>query len=120
MTYCSTYIGDLESPGFDPDKAAIGNIPRALAPSLPPTGEHYNGRFHAWVKLRGIAVKETDYTAYVAKVTKTQIEDYLQFAYGDAQEGYFASERSEQLQQIRAIVTALAPDKLYALVAECD
>ena len=117
MTYCSTYVGDLDDPDFDPNGFDYGNIPRHIGPSFPPTGQHYNGPFHDWVKIRQIPIKETDHTAYVATVTKAQIEDYIAFAYGPAPD---RGGSARQLSEIEAVLATLQANKLYALVAECD
>ncbi|QOL50236.1 hypothetical protein [Massilia litorea] len=129
MTYCSTYIGDLHDPKFDINNFEIGNLPRNLCPSFPPVGEHYNRPFHDWVGLREVPIKETDYTAYVATLSKSQIEDYIRFAY-DSDPSYNDPKAMltwegkaylvEKLNEIKDFVATLDPCKEYALVAECD
>jgi hypothetical protein len=45
MTFCSTYIGDLEDPAFKWDGGDWnGNIPSGIGPIFPPEPEPYNGR----------------------------------------------------------------------------
>ena len=84
MTYCSIYVGDLDDPDFHWEGGDWnGNIPTAVTPGFPPTSESYNGDFFKWVHDRpDIVWKQTDYGGYVAKVTKTQILEFIDFCYG--------------------------------------
>lgn len=130
MTYCSVYIGDLDDPNFDITASGpVGNTPRALTKSFPAEGEHYNALFHRWIKDRQITCVETDYSAYVARVTKAQIADYVDYAYG-SNESYTDPDCMlrwegrpylvDKLEKIKAFIASLDNEKLYALVAECD
>lgn len=130
MTYCSVYIGDLDDPNFDISaRGPVGNIPRALSKSFPPDGEHYNRLFQQWIKDRQIACVQPDYSAFVARVTKAQIADYINYAYG-SNSSYTDPEQMlrwegkpylvDKLEEIKALIASLDKDKLYALVAECD
>jgi hypothetical protein len=126
MTYCSTYIADLNDPNFDPNVFAVGNLPRQLAPSFPSVWEHYNAPFHRWVKERQIPTRVIDHSAFLAIVTKAQIEDYIALTYGN-RPGYndpkeMANHKTDvsTLNAIKAVVTTFDDHKLYGLVAECD
>ncbi|HZW12392.1 MAG TPA: hypothetical protein VFF81_04290 [Noviherbaspirillum sp.] len=129
MTCCSTYIGDLDDPKFNFNVFKSGNLPCSLAPDFPSVGRHYNGPFHEWVKARQIPVKETDHSGYVAQVTKAQLEDYIEFAYG-SEPSYNDPAHMlmwdgvaylvKQLDEVKAVVAHLDAQKFYALVAECD
>lgn len=129
MTYCSTYIGDLDDPEFHLDRPMTLNIPRALSDSFPPVGEHYNAMFHRWINEKQIPCVQTDYNGWVASVTKAQLNDYIDFAYGSCPsytdvdkmltwegEAYLVA----KLNIIKHLVATLDESKQYGLVAECD
>jgi hypothetical protein len=83
MTYCSTYIGDLDHPEFKWEGGDCnGNIPPRLSPVFPPGPAHYHSTFYAWVDKVGVINKQTDFDGWVARVTQPQILDFIEFCYG--------------------------------------
>ena len=112
MTFCSTYIGDLEDPSFKWEGGDwSGNIPRNISPKFPHASEHYNGRFHSWVSKSDVICKQTDFDGWVARVNKKQILDYLHYCYDD--------DESADLEGLIEFVNTLDDSKQYGLVAEC-
>ncbi|MCP4469376.1 MAG: hypothetical protein GY815_01605 [Gammaproteobacteria bacterium] len=60
MTYCSTYIGDLDDPEFSWEEGNwSGNIPWGLGASFPGYLEHYNAQFKRWVVEADVTWKQT-------------------------------------------------------------
>jgi hypothetical protein len=129
MTYCSTYIGDLDDPNFHIEQILTINLPRALCAPFPSPREHYNRLFHEWVQARGVACVQTDYNGWVVQARKDELFDYVAFVYG-SDPAYMDPERLSasdlrrqaraQLDEITAFIDTLDPDRRYALVAECD
>ena len=112
MTYCSTYIGDLDDPSFEWDGGDWnGNIPRNIGPRFPPAPEHYNGRFHSWVAKTRVTCKQTDFDGWVALVNKQQILDYIEYCYG--------ADTKADLETLIMFVNTFDGSKQYGLVAEC-
>lgn len=112
MTYCSTYIGDLEDPSFKWDDGDWnGNIPRSIGPDFPPEPEHYNGRFHSWVSETGVICKQTDFDGWVARVNKQQILSYIKYCYG--------ADKKAEVEKLIKFVNTLDESRQYGLVAEC-
>ena len=110
MTYCSTYIGDLDDPSFSWDDGDWhGNIPRRLGESFPGPLEHYNRQFHSWVAEAGVTWKQTDFGGWVAKVDKAQILEFIHYCYG--------SSSDKRIKELIRFVEELE-DKTYGLVAE--
>ena len=112
MTYCSTYIGDLEDASFKWDGGDwSGNIPGNIGPPFPPAPKHYNAIFHEWVDISGVTCKQTDFDGWVARVDRQQILDYIKYCYGD--------DDSAEVQKLIEFVSGLDDSKIYGLVAEC-
>ena len=112
MTFCSTYLGDLEDPTFKWDGGDWnGNIPSSIGPIFPPEPEHYNGRFHSWVEKARVPCKQTDFDGWVARVNKQQILEYISYCYGE--------DDSARLRKLIKFVNTLDDSKIYGLVAEC-
>jgi hypothetical protein len=128
MTSFNTYIGDLDDPTFKWEGGNWdGNIPAGLSPSFPPyKGFSYVDLFLKWVVASGCEYKQTDWGAWVAKVTKKQIQEFISVCYG-ADESYTNEEKAlrwqgkaylvERLKSLTAFVDTLDETKLYALVA---
>ena len=127
MTACDVYIGDLGDPEFSWDGGDWnGNIPKPLAATFPPIGGHYNECFHRWVEKSGVECCQTDFGGRVAKVTQSQLLDYIDHCYG-SDPGYNEPDRMlmwegrpylvDRLDAIRSFVLGLSDSKLYALVA---
>jgi len=111
MTFCSTYIGDLDDPSFswEADNWS-GNIPRRLGPSFPGYLEHYNAQFKRWVVEANVTWKQTDYGGWVAKVDKLQLLDFITYCYGPDPKG--------KVLELIQFVNDLDDNKIYGLVAE--
>jgi hypothetical protein len=111
MTYCSTYIGDLDDPKFSWEEGDWnGNIPRGLGESFPGYLEHYNAQFKRWVVEADVTWKQTDYGGWVAKVDKQQLLDFITYCYGTDPKG--------RVQELIQFVNGLDDNKIYGLVAE--
>ena len=127
MTACDVYIGDLDDSEFSWDGGDWnGNIPKSLAATFPSVGGHYNECFHRWVDKSGVECRKTDFGGWVAKVTQTQLLDYIDYCYG-SDPGYNEPDRMlmwegrpylvDRLDALRKFVAGLEDDKEYALVA---
>lgn len=121
MTACDVYIGDLEDPSFNWDGGDVGgNIPNSISPIFPHVWGHYSSKFHEWVDNTGVVSKKTDFAGWVAIVRKSQIEDFLMYAYGsdnrytDPVSGVV---KDDQLKILQQFVDGLDPGRDYALVA---
>lgn len=85
--------------------------------------------FQRWVKERQIPRIQTDYNGWVAPVTKAQLDDYIDFAYGSCP-SYTDIEKMltlegkaylvDKLNVIKNLIATLDDSKQYGLVAECD
>ena len=128
MTFCSLYVGDLDDPAFH----WVGgnwndNIPSAVTPNFPPPSQGVGAQFFEWVDSSGVEWKKTDFSGYVARVTKPQILEFIDFCYG-SDPGYRRCARSSAQNrlpkvandpnEIRDFVVSLSDAKEYALVAE--
>ena len=115
MTVCSVYVGSLEDPKFKWDGGDwSGNAPRSISPSFPPMSQHYNGNFHDWVGITGVECRQTDYGAWVARVTKPQISEFITKCYkGDEDLPWV----KDDLKEIREFVATLDDVRVYGLVA---
>jgi len=115
MTVCSVYIGSLEDPKFKWDGGDwSGNAPLSISPSFPPMGQHYNGNFHDWVEKAGVECRKTDYGAWVARVTKAQIVEFVAECYrGDENLPWVKGD----LQEVKEFVATLDDLRVYGLVA---
>jgi hypothetical protein len=112
MTYCSTYIGDLDDTSFEWDVGDWnGNIPGRIGPEFPYAPKHYNAIFHEWVGISGVTSKQTDFDGWVARVNKQQILDYIEYCYG--------ADVTADLEKLLWFVNTLDDSKQYGLVAEC-
>ena len=79
MTVCVVYVGNLD--GFDWEGDWNGNVPAQLSPDFPPMSGSYNSTFHDWVKANGVTCQQTDFGGWVARVTKSQIADFITETY---------------------------------------
>jgi hypothetical protein len=127
MTMCSVYVGNLDDEKFCWEGGDWnGNVPTSITSHFPPAREHYNGLYHDWLKTSEIEWKQTDFGGWVAKVSKSQILEYIEFCYG-TDPSYTDPEKAmtwegrlyqvEALQEIREQVMALPDGLRLALVA---
>jgi hypothetical protein len=74
MTYCSTYVGELNDDSFSWDGGDwSGNIPKRLGQTFPQPLEHYNAQFKKWGVEAGVTWKQTDWGGWIAKVDRADI-----------------------------------------------
>lgn len=115
MTDCSVYVGSLEDPKFKWDGGDWNNnCPKALSPTFPPLPQHYNGDFHNWVAATGVECKQTDYSGWVARVTKDQILQFIAGAYRGKESLPWIK---DGLPELIKFVATLDDARMYALVA---
>ena len=115
MTVCVVYVGDLDHPGFNWEGGDWnGNIPARLSPEFPPMTQHYNGDFHVWVQKTQVKCKQTDFGGWTARVTKSQIAEFITEVYRGSEELPWVKDR---LVELNAFVATLDERRVYALVA---
>ncbi len=114
MTICEVYVGDLEDPNFNwTDGNWNGNIPARLSPIFPPLPGNYNQSYNHWVNKAGVQSRQTDFGGHVAKVTRSQILDFIAQSY----RSNYSLEARERINDLANFINTLDDDKLYALVA---
>lgn len=114
MTICEVFVGDLEDPTFKwNDGNWNGNIPGRLSPIFPPLPGHYNHTFDEWVASTGVESKQTDFGGRVARVTKSQIEQFVASAYRDDDR----TRHRESFVELTQTIAALDDHRTYGLVA---
>ena len=110
--FCTTYIGDIDDPNFSrEDGNWNGNIPRGLGAKFPGYLEHYNAQFFRWVAEAKVIEKQTDFSAWVAKVDKRQLLDFITYCYG-------STDLEDSVLKLIDFVNGLDEHKIYGLVAE--
>jgi len=123
MTYHSMYVGNLRGFRWE-DGNWNGNIPAGLTSAFPPLPSHYpyHRAFFAWVERSGVFHAQTDFDAHVARVTKAQILDFLEFCYGTDcwyRDGTSRPDLLTRLEKLEQEVAALDDGVEYGLVSEC-
>ena len=127
MTMCAVYIGVLYDPSFDWDSVDDAvNIPFGISPDFPPGRGPLLSCFHEWVEMSGIECKQTWYEVWVAKVTRGQIHDYIEYCYG-SDPSYNDPDKwltwegrpylVDRLAAVKEFVSGLNRQEQYALVA---
>lgn len=115
MTDCSVYVGDLEDPTFKWKGGDWnGNVPARLSPTFPPMRGSYNAVFHHWLGEKGIECEQTDFGGWVARVTKSQIIDFIAEAYRGGEDLPWVA---HDLPALRRFVETLQDGHDYGLVA---
>jgi hypothetical protein len=120
MTIHRVYIGDLDDPKFNWEHGDWnGNVPRPLGPDYP---DAYFLLFKVIDLIRsgGLAGQHTDYGGWVAKVGKQRLLELIEEWYapvGWSKDPKQSPHLYEQLQKLRAFVSSLDGQGLYALVA---
>ena len=115
MTVCVVYVGDLEDPRFLWDGGDWnGNVPARLSPEFSPMSGHYNEAFHSWVKAKGLTCEKTDFSGWVARVTKDQIFEFIAEAYRGSED---LPRVADRLPELKRFVETLFADHEYGLVA---
>lgn len=71
-------------------------------------------KFSDWVKQTQCECRQTDWGCRVAKVTKAQIKEFIEFCYGH-DEG--SAGNRKKLEELKACVETLDEGQLYGLVA---
>jgi hypothetical protein len=115
MTICQVYIGDLEDPKFHWEGGDWnGNAPRALSSYFPPISGHYNEKYRGWIHSQRLKARQTDFGAWVARVSKAKIVEFIAAAYaGDEDKPWV----QEELNALKLFVEELDDEKEYGLVA---
>jgi hypothetical protein len=114
MTVCEVFVGDLKDPTFKWDGGNWnGNIPARLSPIFPPLPGNYNRTYEEWVAKVGAKSKQTDFGGQVAKVTKSQIEQFVATVYRDDDR----ARHTESFAELAAVIAALDDKQTYGLVA---
>ena len=120
MTYRDVYVGDLDDPDFHWDGGNwSGNEPKALSPFFPPTYGHGEDPFFAVIhriadgRYEG---KQVDWGAWVAKMKKQQIKDFLREFYMRDSDDSLPHLRA-QLQEVLRCVESLDQERIYGLTA---
>lgn len=114
MTICEVYVGNLKDTGFKWEGGNWnGNIPARLSPIFPPLTGNYNRTYASWLSSVGVESRQTDFGGHVAKVTRSQILDFIASSYANE----CAPEERERVNDVTQFVNTLLEDQFYALVA---
>ena len=126
MTFSSIYVGTLDN--FDWSGNWNGNIPVPISKPFPSWRGTDVMPFHYWVKKTAVFCKQTDFDGHVARVSKSQIFDFIEFCYG-TDERYIIPKDNvtskhdanliASLEEIKTFVASLDEDVSYGLVGEC-
>ena len=81
-----------------------------LGPLFPPAVGHYHQKFHAWVSESGVVCRQTDFSGWVARVTREQLLDFISYCYGPG--------KTDAIEQLIEFIESLDDSKEYGLVAE--
>ena len=120
MTYRDVYIGLLEDPKFSwEDGNWDGNTPSATSPLFPPAMGAFNELIDR-IESGAYEGKQTDWGAWVAKVSKQQILGFIEDCYG--QDRYYTDPKYmphlyDKMQELLRRIESLDEHKTYALVA---
>jgi hypothetical protein len=116
-----TYIGWLDDPNFKFEGGDwSGNIPRRR---FPREGTARWGGFESFNKVasrieRHVYVgDQTDWGAFVAKVSKQQLKDFVAELFDDGPDKPLPKHLADDLREANDFIEALDPNKEYALVA---
>lgn len=118
MSFRDVYIGDLDDPAFH---LPVGNenwdLPKKLGPLFPDFTDAFFKILHALdagVYVGGMV----DVGAFVAKVSKAQLRDFVRDTY-DTQKAHEEGRirRVHEIEQLKLFIEGLDPDKEYGLVA---
>ena len=114
MTFHDVFIGSLEDPDFHWDGGDWnGNIPSMLTPRFPSSWWDFLEVLRR-IEEGVYEGKQVDWGAWVAKVDKQQITEFLdeRLAASAIHTGM-----TQSMQDVRTPIEGLESDKLYALVA---
>lgn len=120
MTIHNVYLGDLEDPGFSWEGGDWnGNTPRAISGAFP---DCYGLFFKVMELAKGAGEngRQTDFGAFVVKLQKHEIVALIDQWYAGKTWSPLieqATQYSQHLEKLKALVAALESDKLYGLVA---
>ncbi len=120
MTYRDVYIGLLEDPKFSWQSGNWeGNAPDAISPLFPPAMGAFNELIDR-IESGAYEGKQTDWEAWVAKVSKQQILCFIEDCYaGDRNytDPTYMPHLYDKMQELLRHVESLDNHKIYALVA---
>ena len=110
---CDVYIGTLDDPDFRWEGGNWnGNCPRRISPVFPVV--NYKLFFELIKRIEdGVYIgKQTDWAAWVARVSKAQIRDFIK-----EMSASLAPETSSTMAELNAFVESLNSGEEFALVA---
>ena len=114
MTICEVFVGDLDDPSFKWDGGNWNkNIPARLSPVFPPLPGNYNRVYDEWVAAAGVPSKQTDFGGHVAKVTRSQIIEFITKSY----KTHGSSNTDPMLIGLLKFIEKLDANRVYGLVA---
>lgn len=106
MTDCTVYVGNLKEHAKFRREGGDWNFnrPTALTDDFPPMRGHYNSTYRDWVIDEGIAIQQTDYGCWVARISKVQLQRFIVHAYhGDEDLSWVKGGLGRILTQINAL-----------------
>jgi hypothetical protein len=122
------FVGDLKNFNWEGGDWN-GNLPKRLTSAFPPVNKYsYHGALDRWVRKVGAFYAQTDFDAYVARVTRAQILDFIEFCYGwdssytdpdQMLRSHGTAYLVEQLDKLKREVASLDDATEYGLVSEC-
>jgi hypothetical protein len=123
MPYCDVYIGSLEDKSFQwtnisDERWGIGNAPFRIGPTFPPPAP-FNTLVDK-IDKEYFSGKQIDWGAYVAIVTKRQIQDFIEECYRNDKtysDPYYMPHLYGRLHELKQFVASLDPTKRFFLVA---
>ncbi len=116
MTDCTVYVGDLKEDATFKWGGGDWNFnrPTSLTDDFPPMRGHYNSAYRDWLTNEGVAIEQTDYGCWVARISKVQLQRFVAHAYrGDEELSWVKS----GLEQLLTQINALSDDCEVGLVA---
>ncbi len=120
MTYHDVHIGLLDDPKFSWEGGNWeDNTPSAISP-LFPTAFGAFGELIDRIESGVYEGKQTDWGAWVAKVSKQQILDFIEDSYAEDRnytDPTYMPHLYEKMQELLRHVESLDDQKVYALVA---
>ena len=114
MTICEVFVGDLDDSSFKWEGGNWNkNIPARMSPVFPPLPGNYNRVYDEWVAAVGVPSKQTDFGGHVAKVTRTQIIEFITKSY----KTNGSSNTDPEVNGLLKFIQTLEANRVYGLVA---
>lgn len=119
VPFFDVYVAELDDPRFSWNQGdwSTRNIPRPISPFFPPA----NGREPLRavidrIKNGELAGKQTDNTAWVARVSIAELKKFMGDFYGDFEKNKYRKE----IRYLNELIDKLDHSREYALVAAQD